>query len=184
MVKSISETVIEAMQVPAERRIQEQIEGAQTASLGFEGVKKKYGVEGYKYGGKVKKKYKNGGKVSTVKKTAKKIEETVEQATPKPKDDIKNIPSGFSDIGASIDPTDKKVFLYGVKKIGEDTFIKGAAKGEKDFKANIQKGNMDVGVSKQGDNKQINFTYKKTFKKGGLVCRGQGKARKKNFKVY
>jgi ABC-type proline/glycine betaine transport system substrate-binding protein len=177
MVKSISETVTDTlMEVNPDKYMQEQLGQAQTAAGGVEGAKEKYGVKGYKAGGKITEK---------VKKTAKKIEEASKQSEPKPpKGDIKNIPSGYMDFGAQLDPTDKKVFLYGVKKIGDDTFLQGAAKGEKDFKANIQKGNMDVGVSRQGNDKQINFTYKRTFKHGGLVCRGQGKARKKNFKVY
>jgi len=162
------------MEVNPEKYMQEQLGQAQTAAGGIEAAKEKYGVKGYKAGGKITKK---------VKKTAKKIEEASKQSAPQPpKGDIKDIPSGYMDFGAQLDPTDKKVFLYGVKKIGDDTFLQGAAKRRKKIlKANIQKGNMDVGISRQGNDKQINFTYKRTFKHGGLVCRGQGKSKKEKL---
>jgi hypothetical protein len=124
--------------------------------------------------------YKKGG---SVKKELKKITQVVKQG-PKPKVNTKEISSDFKDFGVGVDPFDNKLFLYGAKKIGENIFATGGVKGEKDFYANVQKGNFNIGLDKQGSNKRITFGFEKKFNEGGLVSRGQGKARKKNFKIY
>ena len=160
-------------------------------------------AEGAKQGGMMK--MKKGGKVKQI---LKKIEETSNRVPRQgPKTDIKKMPKNFSEFGVDVDPTDKKPFVYGVKKTGKDTFIHGASKGKKDYVGSIEKGSFkgsyerslkgdDVvkgtyskngfraGVSKSGGNKQFTLGFEKKFKQGGMVCRGQGKARKKNFKVY
>jgi len=196
MVKSIAETVVDTLgEVDPQKYMQEQLGQAQTAAGGVEGAKEKYGVKGYKKGGKVKQ-------------ILKKIEETSNRVPRQgPKTDIKKMPKNFSEFGVDVDPTDKKPFVYGVKKTGKDTFIHGASKGKKDYVGSIEKGSFkgsyerslkgdDVvkgtyskngfraGVSKSGGNKQFTLGFEKKFKQGGMVCRGQGKARKKNFKVY
>jgi hypothetical protein len=124
--------------------------------------------------------FKKGG---SVKKELKKIAQVVKQG-PKPKVNTKEISSDFKDFGVGVDPFDNKLFLYGAKKIGENIFATGGVKGEKDFYANVQKGNFNIGLDKQGSNKRITFGFEKKFNEGGLVSRGQGKARKKNFKIY
>jgi hypothetical protein len=149
--------------------VQEQLSQIEQTSGGVEGTKKKYGVA-----------FKKGG---SVKKELKKIAQVVKQG-PKPKVNTKEISSDFKDFGVGVDPFDNKFFLYGAKKIGENIFATGGVKGEKDFYANVQKGNFNIGLDKQGSNKRITFGFEKKFNEGGLVSRGQGKARKKNFKIY
>ena len=109
-----------------------------------------------------------------------------------PRANVKKMPEGFGEVGFDIDITDKKPFVYGVKKVGKDTFLHGASKSKKDYIANIEKGNLkgtyersfqgqdrvgasykkdgfEAGVSKAGDDKQFTLKFKKKFKKGGMV---------------
>lgn len=136
----------------------------------------------------------------SVKKKTKEILKEIERKTATvpgpqkqgPKTNIEKMPKGFSEIGYDIDINDKRPFVYGVKKIGKDTFLHGASKSKKDYVANIEKGNLkgnyersfkgqdrvgasykkdgfEAGVSKSGEDKQFTLRFEKKFKKGGMV---------------
>lgn len=136
----------------------------------------------------------------SIKKKTKEILEKIEEESSRlprperqgPKTNIEKMPEGYSEIGFDIDMNDKRPFVYGVKKIGKDTFLHGASKDKKDYIVNIEKGNLkgsyeksfqgqdrvgasynkngfQAGVSKAGKDKQFTLRFEKKFKKGGMI---------------
>jgi hypothetical protein len=118
---------------------------------------------------KVVKKVKDKAKPILKEVESKSNEASEEKIKQKNTDSISMIPENFSEFGSSVDPTDKKVFVYGAKKFGKDTLGHAAAKGTKEYRASLRNKNFELEYDRKGDNKSIGFKFVREFSKGDFV---------------
>ena len=114
------------------------------------------------------------------KKVIKKIEDKSNEASEEQikkgnTDSISVLPENFSQFGSSVDPTDKKVFLYGAKKFSKDTLGHAAAKGSKEYRASLRNKNFEIEYDRKGDDKSIGFKFTKKYSKGDFVVANKDK---------